>query len=195
MRVIAGTLRGRPLKAPPGDETRPTGSRVREALFSILADISDLKVLDLYAGSGALGIEALSRGASSAVFVESSRAALACLRENVSKLGLESVATTLGRRAEGAHLELRRHGPFDLVLCDPPWKDIEVAAGVLGELCRAGLVAASGRIVLEHSAKQPPVGLEPSLLRVFDQRRWGDTGVMLLEQVAGPDASPAPRPP
>ena len=129
MRVIAGALRSRPLKAPPGDETRPTGARVREALFSILGDVSEHKVLDLYAGSGALGIEALSRGASAAVFVEASRPALICLRDNLTTLGLTRVATTLGRRAEGAELELGRHGPFDLVLCDPPWRDVEAGHG------------------------------------------------------------------
>ncbi len=159
MRVIAGALRGRVLSAPPGDATRPTGARVREALFSILADVSGHKVLDLYAGSGALGIEALSRGAASAVFVESSRPALQCLRENLGKLGLAGVSTVLGRRAEGCESELGRHGPFDLVLCDPPWRDVEAAATLLSELCRRGLFAPGGRVVLEHAAKQPPPAL------------------------------------
>ena len=179
--------RGRPLKAPPGDSTRPTGARVKEALFSILADVSDLKVLDLYAGSGALGIEALSRGAAFAVFVESARPALACLRENLTKLGLENVSATLGRRVEGSESELRRHAPFDLVLCDPPWKDVEAAATVLSSLARSGAFAIGARIVLEHSAKQPPLGLDASLLRVFDERRWGDTAVTLLERIEPAD--------
>jgi 16S rRNA (guanine966-N2)-methyltransferase len=186
MRVIAGALRSRPLKAPPGDATRPTGARVREALFSILGDVAEHKVLDLYAGSGALGIEALSRGASSAVFVESSRPALSCLRDNLATLGLERVATTLGRRAEGSAIELARYGPFDLVLCDPPWRDVEAAVTVLSELCRAGLFAPGSRVVLEHAAKQPPPEVQTSLLRVFDERRWGDTAVTLFEPAAVP---------
>ena len=95
VRVVAGRLRGRGLSAPAGDATRPTGARVKEALFSILGDVTGARVLDLYAGSGALGIEALSRGAASGVFVESARPALACLRENLTKLGLDDVATTL----------------------------------------------------------------------------------------------------
>jgi 16S rRNA (guanine966-N2)-methyltransferase len=181
VKVIAGTHRGRQLKAPPGDATRPTGARVKEALFSILGDVTALRVLDLYAGSGALGIEALSRGASSAVFVESARPALACLRENLTKLGLDSVSTTLGRRVEDAAADLRRHGPFELILCDPPWKDVEAAAGVLQALARAGLFADGARIALEHAAKQPPAATTSSLLRVFDERRWGDTAVTLLE--------------
>jgi hypothetical protein len=109
--VIAGQLRGRAISAPAGDATRPTGARVKEALFSILGDVSGARVLDLYAGSGALGIEALSRGASAAVFVEAARPALACLRENLTKLGLDSVATTLpcasrARRASSGAMRL-----------------------------------------------------------------------------------------
>jgi 16S rRNA (guanine966-N2)-methyltransferase len=188
--VIAGALRGRALKAPAGDATRPTGARVKEALFSILADVSGQKVLDLYAGSGALGIEALSRGASSAVFVESARPALICLRENLEKLGVGSSSTVLARRVEGSELELRKYGPFDLVLCDPPWRDVEAAVTALSALCRAGLLSAGARIVLEHDAKQPPSPAEPGLLRVFDERRWGDTAVMLLEPVDDPAAAP-----
>lgn len=195
MRVIAGALRGRALAAPPGDATRPTGARVREALFSILADVSDHKVLDLYAGSGALGIEALSRGASSAVFVESSRPALACLQANLTKLGLADVSTALGRRAEGSEGELARYGPFNLVLCDPPWRDVEGAVTVLMRLCRKGLFAPGSRVVLEHAAKQPPPAIEATLLRVFDERRWGDTAVTLFETVGEPAAAPGPLTP
>ena len=190
MRVIAGSLRGRPLKAPPGDATRPTGARVREALFSILADVSEQRVLDLYAGSGALGIEALSRGASAAVFVEAARPALTCLRENLEKLGLGAVATVLGRRVEGAAAELARYAPFDLVLCDPPWRDAKSAVTALSALSRGGLLAAGARVVLEHAAKEPPAAPDPSLLRVVDQRRWGDTAMLLLEQVVEPAAAP-----
>lgn len=191
MRVIAGALKGRPLKAPAGDATRPTGARVKEALFSILGDVSGARVLDLYAGSGALGIEALSRGAASAVFVESARPALGCLRENLTKLRLESVATTLGRRVQDVTSELRARGPFELVLCDPPWKDVQAAVELLEALGRAGLFAVSARIVLEHAAKQRAPAVDASLLRVFDERRWGDTAVTLFEPA---DAPGAPRP-
>jgi 16S rRNA (guanine966-N2)-methyltransferase len=181
VRVIAGQLRGRPIKAPPGDATRPTGARVKEALFSILGNVSDLRVLDLYAGSGALGIEALSRGARSAVFVESARPALTCLRENLSKLGVEAVSTTLALRVETAAASLRRLGPFDLVLCDPPWREIAAARALLEVLAGAGLFASGAQIVLEHSAKDPPPAPESSLLRVCDERSWGDTAVSLFE--------------
>jgi 16S rRNA (guanine966-N2)-methyltransferase len=189
MRVIAGALRGRPLKAPAGDATRPTGSRVKEALFSILGDVQGLAVLDLYAGSGALGIEALSRGARSAVLVESAGPALLCLRENLSKLGLEGSAKCLALRVEQATPQLLRLGPFDLVLCDPPWKDVAAARTALEALAAKGAFASGATIALEHAAKDPPWAPEPSLLRVCDERSWGDTAVTLLEPADVPAAA------
>jgi 16S rRNA (guanine966-N2)-methyltransferase len=190
VRVIAGRLGGRTLAAPAGDATRPTGARVKEALFSILADVSNENVLDLYAGSGALGIEALSRGARAAVFVESARPALACLRENLTKLGLglEAGVSVVSARVEVSAAQLRKLGPFSLVLCDPPWRDVETARRELEELAKAGLFAPGARIVLEHAAKDPPSHEAGSLLKVCDERRWGDTGVTLLE----PADVPAP---
>ena len=186
MRVIAGRLRGRVISAPPGDATRPTGARVREALFSILGDVAGARVLDLYAGSGALGIEALSRGASAAVFVEAGRPALACLRDNLTKLGLEDVATILPLRVESAKVQLGRHGPFQLVLCDPPWRDVKAARAQLETLASRGLLAVGARVVLEHAAKDPPADPEAtSSLLVCDERRWGDTAVTLFELNTG----------
>jgi 16S rRNA (guanine966-N2)-methyltransferase len=186
MRVIAGQLRGRAIAAPPGDATRPTGSRVKEALFSILADVSDERVLDLFAGSGALGIEALSRGAAFAVFVEAARPALACLRDNLSKLGLEPRSTTLPLRVTAARPKLAALGPFGLVLCDPPWKDVDSARQELEDLARARVILPGGRVVLEHSAKAPPAEPASALLKVVDQRRWGDTAVTFYEPAGVP---------
>jgi len=188
MRVVAGRLGGRTLAAPPGDATRPTGARVKEALFSILADVSALRVLDLYSGSGALGIEALSRGAAFAVFVESARPALQCLRDNLTKLGLEKDSLALSLRVTAARAQLTRLGPFDLVLCDPPWKDIEAARGELEQLAGAGLFAPGARIALEHSAKAPPAEPAGARLVVVDQRRWGDTAVTFYEPAGVPAA-------
>jgi 16S rRNA (guanine966-N2)-methyltransferase len=193
MRVVAGRLRGRVLSAPAGDATRPTGARVKEALFSILGDVSGARVLDLYAGSGALGIEALSRGAAFGVFVESARPALASLRENLSKLSLDDVATTLPVRVESAAAQLKRHGPFELVLCDPPWRDVNSARAALEALAKAGLFAPGARVVLEHGAKEPPAAPEgQAWLQVCDQRRWGDTAVAIFQpaDVPGPDGGP-----
>ena len=121
MRIIAGQFRGRPLQAPPGIATRPTADRVREALFSMLASrlgpFEDLRVADLYAGSGALGLEALSRGAAHATFVEADTKAQAAIKANAAKLGVSDRVRILG----GSALALPRSDPFDLILADPPY--------------------------------------------------------------------------
>ena len=119
MRIISGAWRGRTLEAPPGLTTRPTADRVREALFSMLASrlgsFEDLRVADLFAGSGALGFEALSRGAAHATFVESGAAAAAVIRRNAAKLGAD--VKILG----GSAMALPRSEPFDLIFADPPY--------------------------------------------------------------------------
>jgi 16S rRNA (guanine966-N2)-methyltransferase len=176
-RVIAGTYGGRTLKVPRGAVTRPTAARVRAAVFNVLADIADTKVLDLYAGSGALGFEALSRGAASAVLVERDRAALGCIRENAEALAVKNVVVVplALPRALAAALE---HGPFDLVFCDPPWADLEPACATLGALVRKAGLGAGARVILEHAARdrEPAV---PGLVLV-DHRTWGDTAVAFL---------------
>ncbi|HKY40065.1 MAG TPA: 16S rRNA (guanine(966)-N(2))-methyltransferase RsmD [Polyangiaceae bacterium] len=191
MRVVAGRLGGRPLKAPAGDATRPTGARVKEALFSILSNVRGARVLDLYAGSGALGIEALSRGAARAVFVEADRPALACLRENLTRLGLDGQTEVLPLRVEAARAKLVARGPFDLVLCDPPWRDVKRARGELEALVAAGALAPHARVALEHSAKFPPSlpnadTVQSGALCTIDQRQWGDTGVTFFSLELGP---------
>jgi 16S rRNA (guanine966-N2)-methyltransferase len=183
VRVVAGSLKGRALATPPGLSTRPTAGRAREAMFSILGDVSGLSVLDLYAGSGALGIEALSRGAARAVFIESDRKAAACLLDNIERLKLGGRARLLSGRAESASrvLEAER---FELVFCDPPWAVLDAAIEVL-----AGLVvrfAETARVVLEHPATRVPAVRG---LVAVDARRWGDTGATFFERaVADPAA-------
>ncbi len=177
-RVIAGELGGRVLKVPRGLATRPTGAKVREALFNVLGDVSGAKVLDLYAGSGALAIEALSRGAAHAVLVEGERAALACIRDNVGALGLEARTTVVPLRLPRALSRAVAHGPFDLVLCDPPWADLDEACATLAALVRDAGLAAGARVALEHSAKDAA----PSVVGLVanDRRTWGDTAVSLF---------------
>jgi 16S rRNA (guanine966-N2)-methyltransferase len=176
MRVIAGRLGGRPLQAPRGSATRPTSDRVREALFSILGDVSGDRVLDLYAGSGALAIEALSRGAASATLVDSGRAAIGAIRANLERLGL--TAEVVGADAlvycERARTAARH---YDLVLLDPPYRH----GGSLGERLTTALgplLAPQARVIAE-SDRRAPLGLGLPLL---DERRYGDT----LIQIHGP---------
>ncbi|EYF06720.1 16S rRNA (guanine(966)-N(2))-methyltransferase RsmD [Chondromyces apiculatus] len=177
MRVIAGRLGGRRLTAPHGAATRPTTDRVREALFSALGDVGGRRVCDLYAGTGALGIEALSRGAARAVFVESGRPALTALRQNLSALGLDAEALVIPLPAERAFTRLADEAPFDLVLLDPPWADLASAADVAARLARQGLLAPDSRLVLEHARRDPPPPLD--LLTLDATRIYGDTAVSL----------------
>jgi 16S rRNA (guanine966-N2)-methyltransferase len=174
VRVIAGYLGSRPLRAPRGAETRPTIERVRGAIFEILAaEVNQARVLDAYAGSGALGIEALSRGADRATFVETSRPALVVLRHNLEVLELGDVATVVPARLEKSASALQRTGPFDLCLCDPPWDEIERAMDALIRVVLPNL-APGAMVVVEHRARRPPRA-RAELVPV-DERSWGDTG-------------------
>jgi 16S rRNA (guanine966-N2)-methyltransferase len=172
VRVIAGRWRGRPLSAPAGRGTRPTADRVREALFSVLGDLEGVVVLDLFAGSGALGIEALSRGASRAVFVEQASDAAAALGANLSRLEVEPPEGELRRQdVLAAVRSARKRGEtYDLVFIDPPYQR---AAGwgneLSGELLP--LLAPSSRVVTESDRRSPlTLDLGPA-----DERRYGDT--------------------
>jgi len=169
LRIVAGELGGRRLKVPAG-VTRPTADRVREALFSILGDVSGLRVLDLFAGSGALGIEALSRGAGEAVFVDSSRQAIATLRDNLRALGMD--APVHRRDALAWMSRAREEEPFALVFCDPPY---DLAQSLAGQLAKAlpPLLTQDARIVTE-SDKRTPLELPFPLLR---ERTYGDTRI------------------
>jgi 16S rRNA (guanine966-N2)-methyltransferase len=173
MRVVAGQLRGRKLKAPAGWSTRPTADRAREGLFSILGELDDLRVADLYAGTGALGIEALSRGAKSAVFVESARDVLRVLHDNLDELGLAERAVVLELPVERAQRRLLDHGPFDLVLCDAPWPAMASAVRAIQRLVDAGLLASPATVAFEHRREQRI--LLSGTVTLLQERHWGDT--------------------
>jgi len=148
MRIIAGEWRGRKLVAPAGQQTRPTADRTREALFSMLASrlgsFDGLRVADLYAGSGALGLEALSRGAANATFVENDRAALKAIEANAAALG---AADRIAVRATSA-VALPRAEPFDLILADPPYSPGSGSA-VVSAVAVAGWLAPGGWMAVE----------------------------------------------
>lgn len=180
MRVIAGEFRGRRLASSRAKGLRPTADRVREALFSILGpDVEDARVLDLYAGTGALALEAMSRGAESAVCVERSATALAALERNVRELGLEDRVAI----ERGDALAYTRHlrgdtDRFDVVFCDPPYslrfEPLLECVVAEGWWTRAA--------VLEHAAARRPSA--PSGTEV-DTRRYGDTGVSIFRRSGG----------
>ena len=147
MRIIAGRLKGRRLKAPPGTRVRPTSDSLRETLFNVLGSIDGAGVLDAFAGTGALGLEAYSRGASSIVFVEHDDGALRVLRENIAHCGIEDACAII----RGDFMIVRVDAPrFDLVLLDPPY----TMANIPHVLIRAAaLLAPAGRLVFEHSRR------------------------------------------
>ena len=180
-RIVAGTAGGRRLSVPPSG-TRPTSERVREALFSALESIFDLdgaRVLDLYAGSGALGFEALSRGAAVVTFVESDRRAVEVLRANAAALGLAGATVLPGT------VETVLAGPvaagYDVVLADPPYA---VTNGQLAEVLRllvaGGWLAADGLLVLERGTRDGAPDW-PDGLRLARSRRYGDTTLLWAE--------------
>jgi 16S rRNA (guanine(966)-N(2))-methyltransferase RsmD len=194
MRVIAGSLRSRPLLAPPGLDTRPTADRLRETLFNVLTNgavdrVAGAGFLDLYAGSGAVGIEALSRGAASVTFVEQGAPALAVLRKNLDNLGLRGAGVQVEKRIVGrflrGSLEKAAVGLFGVVFLDPPYDltdEYAATLGLLGGEC-AALLAPGGLVVAEHRRKQ---GLAEnygglSRVRLLEQ---GDAGLSFysLEQ-------------
>ena len=172
MRVVAGTHGGRRLTAPPGRDTRPTSDRVREAVFSILGSLDGARVLDLYAGSGALGIEALSRGAATATFVESNARAADAIRANLRAVG-DRAATV---RVEDAFAHLARaRDTYDLVFADPPYSSAGTRLGdQLSALLRRVLHETS--LTVTESDKRAPLALD---LPLVDERTYGDTRIAI----------------
>lgn len=180
MRIIAGEFRGRRLAAVRG-RVRPTSDQVREAVFNILGPaVLGARVLDLFAGTGALALEALSRGAAQAVLVEDHKSALLLLRRNVEALGLKERVLVLALNVQAAIKKLAGQGEtFDLVFLDPPYGK-GLAAATLMRLAAAGLPAAGCRVVAEHSRREdlpPTIGL----LNLAETRRYGDTQVAFYE--------------
>ena len=174
MRVVAGRLGGRRLVAVRGAGTRPTADRVREAVFAILGDVAGATVLDLFAGSGALGIEALSRGAAAATFVDSAPRAIGAVRGNLAALGLE--AADVRRADAGAFLRTagRAGRQYDLVLLDPPYRAAPRLAGALSRDL-APVLAPRARIVAESDRRAPLELAFP----IQAERRYGDTLVRI----------------
>jgi 16S rRNA (guanine966-N2)-methyltransferase len=170
MRIVRGSLGGRVLRAPHGADTRPTSEKVREAIFNILPDVEGMQVLDLFAGSGALGIEALSRGAAHATFIDQAKPALAAVRGNLRELGLEARSTVIAGDAVAMAARHVPASPWQLVFVDPPYRS-DLAVRAVQTLAH---LAPEAVIVIEHDRRNAPPDALGSLLRT-DQRRYGDT--------------------
>lgn len=180
MRVIAGTAKGRRLASPPRDAPiRPVEDRVKESLFNILFSVIDLRVLDCFAGTGALGIEAVSRGAAHATFIEQAPPAIALIYENLARCQVADRATVLRGAATRTLQRLgQQQAQFDIIFLDPPYGQALVAPS-LAIITEQHLLAPTGQILIEH-ARQDLFAIPPSLIR-SDQRRFGQTLVTFLK--------------
>jgi 16S rRNA (guanine(966)-N(2))-methyltransferase RsmD len=179
MRIVGGDLRGRTVRAVPGRSTRPTADRVRQSVFDALGQRCDgLRVLDLYAGTGALAFEALSRGAARATVVEQDAKAVQVLRRNAEELGLAGRCTVVRQDVSRALSELP--GPYDLVFSDPPYA-LRATQATLDMLAARALIAEEGTVVLERDRREPRPQVPPGF-EVADERRYGDTLVLIVQR-------------
>jgi 16S rRNA (guanine(966)-N(2))-methyltransferase RsmD len=194
MQILSGSAHGLRLAVPRGTRVRPTSARVRTSLFSILAaTVPDARVVDLFAGSGALGIEALSRGAAACTFIEDARPALAALRDNLRRAHLASRATVLAADAFAALplLEAPQQPPLDIVFLDPPYpilrRDLPRVLALLEALAASPALSPHALLVVQHDARTTlPDRLGP--LAATDRRRYGGTALTFLERPSpGPD--------
>ena len=182
MRIIGGTARGRTIVAPAGEKTRPTQDYVRESLFNIIRwDLSDARVLDLFAGTGALSLEAISRGAREAVLIDMDHAACAAIKRNMETSRLGDQCRLISRDYRMAVDALAREGQkFDVVFIDPPYRMENT-----GEMCAAlydkGLLADGFMIVVEHRRGMPP--LLDERFEAYDLRRYGDTEITFVRSM------------
>lgn len=183
MRIVGGTLRGRPLAAPRSDAIRPTGDRTREAVFNILAHrwpekLDGGRVLDLFSGTGALGLEALSRGAAQCLFVEDSAEGRGLIRTNIEEFGLQGRAKIFRRDATRLG-DAGTIAPFDLVFADPPYGR-GLAEQALQSALDGGWLRPDALVVVEEAAASPfrPAGW----LSLAETRDWGDTNVTFCER-------------
>ncbi len=198
-RIIGGSARGRRLKTPPGTRTRPTSDRVREALFSSLESelgtVAGVRFLDLFAGSGAVGLEASSRGALSVVLVEVDRGTAALIRTNAAVLGLEHVTVHAIKAERLGDMFAKQPGAgFDVVFADPPYAMEAGAVGaVLSGLLHAGLVAERAVVVVERPRRGEP-WVWPMGLKGMREKRYGETMLYYGQVTGSPDSRPGSGP-
>ena len=191
MRIVSGSLRGRPIRAPAGEDTRPTSDRARQAVFNILEHapwsdgVGGARVIDLFAGSGAMGLEALSRGAASCLFVESAEPACAAIRANIDAFGLGGRARLLKRNATALGSRPPGEAPFNLAFLDPPYGS-GLGERALAALAEGGWLAPDAVLVIERGADEPPI--DPPDYAQVDERRYGAAKMLILRPAPAPAA-------
>jgi 16S rRNA (guanine966-N2)-methyltransferase len=188
MRIIAGSHRGKRILAPPGRTTRPITDRVKESLFAILGEqVRDALVADLFAGSGSLGLEALSRQAKFCFFVETDQPALRLLKQNVTNLGLQGEAKIINKNAWRFPKWFRTQQPLDLIFVDPPYLDSRCSAPdsrlgkLLTQLAESGLLRDRGTVILRHESIYPCQD-KYGQLTLMDSRRYGSMTLSILKR-------------
>jgi 16S rRNA (guanine(966)-N(2))-methyltransferase RsmD len=182
MRIIGGEARGRPVRLPGGCTIRPTADRVKKSLFDILGPVAGETFVDVFAGSGNVGLEALSRGAGFAFFVESQTRLAAVIRTNLDQFGYVGRAEVIARDAERGIAWLRERGErVDVVFADPPYDEGFVSKTLLW-LASGALLKPGGLVVMQHSAREMPEGPLIGQLSAIDQRSYGDTVLSFFTQ-------------
>jgi 16S rRNA (guanine966-N2)-methyltransferase len=182
MRIIGGKARGRPIRLPAGCRIRPTSDRLKESLFNILHPVEGAYFLDIYAGCGNIGLEALSRGACGSVFVEKDLRLVEAIRENLRLLRFEGQGEVIAAGMEQGLRRLEKRGErFDILFADPPY-DEDFLPEILRCLEGAELLAEKGVIVLQHSVREDPKESLTQTLVMTDQRRYGDTLLSFLKK-------------
>ena len=182
MRIIGGEAKGRVLRLPAGSRIRPTADRVKESLFNILHSVEGSSFLDLFAGSGNVGLEALSRGARFATFVEKDIRLVRALHASIVKLGFASMAEVIAIDAEAGLMRIVQKGNrFDIIFADPPYDQGMVLEMTAWPDMR-NVLAENGIIVLQHSAREKPEELQVQPWMVVDERRYGDTVLTFLKE-------------
>lgn len=183
MRIIGGQSRGRMIHLPAGCHIRPTADRIKESLFNIFRSVHMAYFLDLYAGCGNVGLEALSRGAAGAVFIEREPRLANAIRENLRLLAYEKQGEVITATVDQGLKRLTKRGArFDIVFADPPY-DANALPRLLGFLETGELLAESGVIVLQHSAREDPQSVPMQHLMISDQRRYGETTLSFLRKM------------
>lgn len=179
MRVITGAAKGRRLLTPKSKRIRPALDQVKESVFNILFDVRDQSVLDLYAGTGSMGIEALSRGAAHATFVDDFISAIALIRKNLERCGFRDRASVIKSPVRAAIRRLSKSGKtFDIIFVDPPYLK-NCVNPTLEALAQSSVIAPSSIIIVEHHPKEPIEEMEG--LKITDSRRYGQTIVSFLK--------------
>ncbi|MCD8090926.1 MAG: 16S rRNA (guanine(966)-N(2))-methyltransferase RsmD [Clostridiales bacterium] len=184
MRIISGSKRGFKLKAPKGMNTRPTTDKIKESLFNILAPVlSECMFLDIFAGSGAIGIEALSRGARQAVFIDKNREALQVIKDNLSKTGFEGSSLVFGQDFRSALKQINAKGlKFDVIFMDPPYNS-EFIENILDEIKNLGILDNEGIVVVEQAKDEPEIIKEGfKVYRVKDYGKTTKISFLTLEE-------------